>query len=214
MTDSTTFQAGSPRQHEFIADLATRHGHESALGACEKVLGRDRASLLKTPPTTTEARKVIDTLSVKDTDPKPSSNSSTPAPGRASTKAGFGHYTTAKQLREFATGAKSVPSELDEHARWVLERLQQHERARALLAGEELPAATAVPRGVNGNQPITLEHLLEYYKNWDRLADAFRVTVPTAKAWGALLPESRTYEAEVKTMGYVRVPRNAQGDVA
>jgi hypothetical protein len=71
---------------------------------------------------------------------------------------------------------------------------------RALFTDEH------VGRAINGDQPIAMEHLLAYFKTWDSLAEAFRVTVPTAKAWGTHLPAGRAFEAEVRTKGYVRAP--------
>lgn len=206
MTGSTEFIAGSPKQHKYIASLAARTGFASALAACAVILGKPEEDLRHEGVATTDARKVIEALQVQEADAAGKSDGQ-PRSHRSP-------YTTAKQLRAYATGEQTPPQDLDEHALWVLDRLHQHERARALLAGEAPPPVAQVPRaGTNGNAPIQMDHLLGFFKSWDRLAEAFRVTVPTAKAWGVLLPESRACEAEVRTNGYVRAPRDAQGHV-
>jgi hypothetical protein len=200
------FVAGTPNQHGYIERLASERGFSTPIAACMQVLGRDVCALLATPPDTLEARKVIEALEAM---PKKAAGE------KLRRVPGASPYTTAKQLRDYATGKKAPPLELDEHARWCLDRLLMHEQIRAILTGEQPRARPATPpQGVNGQGPITMQHLLDHFKTWDRVADAFKVTVPTAKAWGALVPENRVYEAEVKTNGYVRVPRNRVGEVA
>lgn len=201
------FVAGTPNQHGYIERLALERGFSTAIAACIEILGRDVCDLLASPPDTLAARKVIEALEGMPKKAAPD--------GKVRRIGPAGQYTTAKQLRDYATGKKAPPLEIDEHARWCLDRLLMQEQIRAIVAGEQ-PKARAVtpPLGVNGQGPISIQHLLDHFKSWDRLADAFKVTVPTAKAWGTLVPENRVYEAEVKTNGYVRVPRNRVGEVA
>lgn len=201
------FIAGTANQHGYIERLASERGFSTPIAACIEILGRDVCDLLANPPDTLAARKVIEALEAM---PKKSA-----ADSKVRRLPGGGTYTTAKHLRDYATGRKAPPLELDEHARWCLDRLLMHEQIRALIAGEQPRSKPAAPpHGVNGQGPITMQQLLDHFKNWDRLAEAFKVTVPTAKAWGTFVPENRVYEAEVKTNGYVRVPRNRVGEVA
>lgn len=106
----------------------------------------------------------------------------------------------ARQLRAIHEGAEPRPANLDDDAAWLLHRLELAER----LEKEKERGRGA---GVNGRGPIEMEGLLTHFGNWDRLAEAFGVTVPTAKAWGKHLPAARAYEAEVKTGGWVKAPR-------
>ena len=198
------FLAGTERQGKYIMALAKKTGYASAFEACAAVLGRPEAGIREVPLDTKDARKVIEFLERKD------GASTPPTPTRDT---GHSTHGTAKLLRQYATTG-DVPQDLDEDSVWVVERLLQHERARAVLAGEDPATGHArYRRGVNRNNRIELEHLLTYFKSWDNLADAFGVTVPTAKAWGQFLPENRIFEAEVRTNGYVCVPRDRKGNV-
>src|SRR5690242_11039268 len=120
MSTTNEFVAGTKAQHDFISSLAGRLGFESAIAACAAALGRDHASLLAQLPSKTEAREVINHLQGLERQ-KPTDSSATATKGAG--KSSSGHYTTAKQLREMAAGARATPSDLDEHARWVLDRL-------------------------------------------------------------------------------------------
>lgn len=198
------FSAGTERQGKYIIVLAKRTGYTSAFEATAAALGRSQDDIRAKPPETQDARKVIEFLERKDAGAT-STQSSQDTSHRP--------HVTAKQLRQFATSG-DVPEDLDEDSIWVVERLLQHERARVVLAGEDPASGHArYRRGVNRNNRIELEHLLTYFKSWDNLADAFGVTVPTAKAWGQFLPENRIFEAEVRTNGYVTVPRDRRGNV-
>lgn len=128
--------------------------------------------------------------------------SSAPGEGNRSSR-----YLTARQLRSIDTGSAPVPVELDDDARWVLTRLSKFRAIESLIDRRLVPDAAPV----NGDQPILVEHVLAYFKDWDHLAEAFGVTVPTAKAWGSTLPLSRAFEAEIKTRGHVRVPSSQRG---
>lgn len=196
------FLAGTERQGNYIMALAKKAGYPSAFEACATILGRSEADIRGAHLDTKDARRVIEFLEPKDGATNTPANDS---PHRT--------HGTAKLLRQYATTG-DVPQDLDEDSVWVVERLLQHERARAVLAGEDPATGHArYRRGVNHNNRIELEHLLTYFKSWDNLADAFGVTVPTAKAWGQFLPENRIFEAEVRTNGYVRVPRDRKGNV-
>lgn len=127
-----------------------------------------------------------------------------PASGEAAKGARF---LTARALRSIDTGSSQAPSELDDDARWVLARLAKFRAIESLV--DRRVSSDASP--INGDHPILVEHVLGYFKTWDRLAEAFGVTVPTAKAWGATLPLARAFEAEIKTGGHVRVPASQRG---
>lgn len=114
---------------------------------------------------------------------------------------GRSKFLTAMSLRRIAEGATEAPADLDEHARWVLDHL------RLAIEIKRLAGGALRPEGTNRGGDIKMADLLKHFKTWDELAKAFDVTVPTAKAWGEILPASRAYEAEVKTAGFVTAPR-------
>lgn len=201
---NSDFVAGTERQGKYIMVLAKKTGYASAFEATAAALGRSQEDIRANPPSTQDARKAIEYLERKD-----AAGSITQSPCDTDHRP----HVTAKQLRQFATSG-DVPADLDEDSIWIVERLLQHERARLVLVGEDPATGHArYRRGVNRNNRIELEHLLAYFKSWDNLADAFGVTVPTAKAWGQFLPENRIFEAEVRTNGYVNVPRDRKGNV-
>lgn len=193
------FTAGTDRQRNYIIVLAKRRGFASPLAACAAALGRSPEDIKANPPDTSTARKVIEYLEQSEASEER---------GAGSTGQGG---VTAQQLRRIADSG-SIPADLDEDSRRVVEALIQNARIKVILAVEE-PVAVRHKAGVNANARIELEHLLKYFKTWDNLADAFKVTVPTAKAWGQYVPENRVFEAEVRTNGYVRVPRDGRGRV-
>lgn len=197
------FKPATDRQRSYLDSLARRAGYEDAAAACKFILtaagmkwtGLDALSLQ-------DARYVITELEHD----APASEGALPS---AQDAAGIASLS-ACDLRAIAMGAMDRPHGLDSDARWVLERLQFAQHVLAHVPSDH-PLRPPPSRGVNGDEPMLMEHLLAYFKTWDRLADAFRVTVPTAKAWGTLVPDARMYEAEVKTGGYVRVPRELRG---
>jgi hypothetical protein len=190
--DSTGFRVGTESQHGFAESLAKKAGYASVVDACADALGRDPDELAKEPLSVADASRVIGHLKVKSEAP------GVQAPATDAAKRS--HYLTARHLRRIATGQQRAPDEIDEDAAWVLDLLGKGLAVRALFTDEH------VGRAINGDQPIAMEHLLAYFKTWDSLAEAFRVTVPTAKAWGTHLPAGRAFEAEVRTKGYVRAP--------
>lgn len=213
MDEAVQFSAGSRRQSDYIKALALKAGFATPLDACGSVLGMEATTLLQSPPDTTQARKVIDALkgmvdskkSAPDTKPEQAAHQ--PPSNEAS------RDTTPSKLRAHAA-AREIPSGLDSDSTFIIKALIQHEVVRAVMSGEQL----TLPRprsngGANGNKRIEMDHLLKFFRNWDELADAFGVTVPTAKAWGTYVPDSRVFEAEVRTNGYVRVPRDRDGEV-
>lgn len=190
--DATSFRVGTESQHSFAERLARKAGYESLIDACADALGRDPDELTKEPLPVADASRVIAHLQVKTSDCG-TAPSASEAPKRSL-------FLTARHLRRIATGQQRVPDQIDEDAAWVLDLLGKGLAIRALFTDE------VTGKGINGDQPIAMEHLLTFFKTWDAVADAFRVTVPTAKAWGTHLPASRAYEAEVRTKGYVRAP--------
>ncbi len=190
--DATAFRVGTDSQHSFAERLARKAGYESLVDACADALGRDPDELAREPLAVADASRVIAHLQVKTSDgtTPPSSADGSKRP----------QFLTARHLRRIATGQQRAPEQLDEDAAWVLDHIGKSIATRALYTDE------VAGKGVNGEQPIAVEHLLAYFKTWDALADAFRVTVPTAKAWGTHLPAARACEAEVRTKGYVRAP--------
>lgn len=190
------FQAGTERQHRYLAVLARRCGYPSPLAVCAEVLGQSPEELLENPPDTTTARRVIEYLEKAGGFLKH---------GRSSEQ-----HPTPGQLRQWAE-AGELPSGLDEDSKVIVESLQQLSRIKGILSVGE---TQRVSKGVNGNSPIEVAHLLQFYGSWDTLADAFGITVATVKSWGRFVPENRVYEAEVRTNGYVRVPRDERGHVS
>lgn len=196
---------GTRRQDAYIRSLVRERagGEEDAVAVCSTFLKRSIQDLVDQPPSSKEAGSIIARLTMaaeKTDEPRRAVSKSAAKPGSTAEPC---PYTTAKQLRQYATGQHPVDVELDEHATWVLTRLKEHAKVlEALFDSEAVQPPPAV--GINGNGPIRVQDLLTHFGSWDGLAEAFKVTVPTAKAWGTNLPESRNYEAEVKTRGYVR----------
>lgn len=191
--DGSAFQFGNYKQHAFALRLSQQAGYASLLDACADALGLDPDAVLKERVSVPDASRVIAHLQVK----MEAAGTTTPNTAR---KASF---LTARQLRRIATGQQRTPDQLDEDAAWVLDLLGKALAVGALYSDEP------IGKSVNGNDPIAMEHVLAFYKTWDELAKAFGVTVSTAKSWGRLLPASRAYEAEARTSGYVRAPREA-----
>lgn len=110
-------------------------------------------------------------------------------------------FPTPLALRRLVESGAEIPKDFDDHARWVVDHL------KLALEMKRLVGRRTVSEGVNRGGDIKMSELLKHFKTWDALAKAFDVTVPTAKAWGEILPASRAYEAEVKTGGFVTAPR-------
>lgn len=197
--NETAFRVGTEAQHDYIAKLAKTAGYASIHEACAAVLGVDVASIGDKALTSGEAHRVIEALK-QPRDDKPVAASDADTAKR--------RFLTARHLRLITTGEMAAPATLDDDAKWVLDRLARDRRVAKAFGDTDTCRTTTA--GVNGSGPILLEHLLGYFKTWDALAEAFGVTVPSAKAWGTQLPASRIYEAEVKTNGYVRVPASAR----
>ncbi|MBT9136918.1 MAG: hypothetical protein DDT34_02004 [Firmicutes bacterium] len=113
-------------------------------------------------------------------------------------------FPTPLAIRQLVESGGEIPKDYDEHARWVV----THTRLAVEL--KRLAGRRSRSEGVNRGGDIKISDLLKHFRTWDELAKAFDVTVPTAKAWGEILPAARAYEAEVKTDGFVTAPfRNA-----
>lgn len=107
---------------------------------------------------------------------------------------------SAATVRAIHSGRQERPEQVDADTAWILDRLSEADRL-------ERQAARRRGAGLNRGGPIEMAALVKHFGSWDRLAEVFGVTVPTAKAWGAHLPAARAFEAEVKTDGLVRAPR-------
>lgn len=109
-------------------------------------------------------------------------------------------FLTPKAIRRIAESGIETHEEFDEHAQWVLDHV------RLAIDLKRLAGSRSRTDGVNRGGDIKMSDLLKHFRTWDELAKAFDVTVPTAKAWGEILPAARAYEAEVKTGGFVTAP--------
>lgn len=177
---------GTERQTEYLQRLANELGYQEiapALADLTRFGARDTLNV-------EEASQAIEELKALSAD------------GGAERRGKGRRFLTARNLRQIATGERQPPHDLDEDAQWVLERLRMVVAIQALGT-----PASAAP--LNGDGPILMEHVLSCFDgSWDALAKAFRVAVPSARAWGANLPPARAYEAEVLTGGRVRAPRH------
>jgi hypothetical protein len=152
-------------------------------------------------PDMPQASMLISALEAKVKPPAGDASAAAPRSGA--------RYLTARHLRQIDTGTAEPPAELDDDARWVLSRLARWRAVESIA--DSRSAHAPAPAAVNGEQPIQMDQLLAYFKSWDALAEAFGVSVPTAKAWGTYLPVPRGFEAEIKTRGHVRVPSAQRG---
>jgi len=191
---NTELRVGNDKQHGYAARLAKQAGYASLSEACVKALERPADLLVADGISVAEASKVIARLQ-SDADARP-------RPFKAT-------YLTPRQLRRIASGECAPPAELDEDATWILDRLAKAHAIAGLFGAADAIQRRQAP--VNGDGPIEMQQLLTHYGSWDAIAEAFAVTVSTAKAWGAHLPAARAYEAEIKTDGYVRAPRPSHG---
>lgn len=173
----------TPEQIAYLKRLCVQTG-KTDLQLCATVGKTDFEALTKG-----EASKIIGTIKLamggeKRPDTEPTSR-----------------FPTPLAIRRLIEADAEIPAEYDEHARWIVD----HVRLSVDLI--RLAGRRARSEGINRGGDIKMADLLKHFKTWDELAKAFDVTVPTAKAWGEILPASRAYEAEVKTAGFVTAPR-------
>lgn len=202
---------GTTPQCEYATKLATKAGFATLEAAAEASTGRPTLNFAVTPFTNKEASRVISFLEQRlnitkgskasTPDSAPSANGThAPASDDGKPKAKF---LTAKHLRLIATRQQHVPHDLDDEARWVLTRLQRLDAIEAFVS-RGLPDQR---RAINGNDPIQVAQVVEYFGGDQVAADAFDVSLQTLRAWGAHLPPVHAFKAEVLTNGYVQAPR-------
>lgn len=181
-------QCGNEKQHGYASRLARDAGYDSLEAACSEMLGVSEETLLTDGVDVTGASRVISGLQQQlgiERDEKPSKPKT--------------RHLDARAMRWIAEGKTSAPQNLSDDEEWVLDALGRYQAIATLFSHEA--------QGVNGDGPITTEQLLRYFGNWEKLAEAFEVTVSTAKSWGTHLPPVRKYEAQILTGGYVKAPR-------
>lgn len=178
MSTSPT-QIATAGQHGYIEDLVKRAGLESTADAIALVFPETPAVLGRT-----EASRLIAALEKRVG--SPTRDTSSPST-----------HTSAKQIRKLAMGTTPLDKIQSPDARWIVDRLRKFAAIENVLAAG---------KNQNVGGPIAMDLLVSYFQGWDRLAEAFDVTVPTAKAWGSHLPASRAYEAQIKTGGFVHAP--------
>lgn len=202
--------AANTQQLEYAKALAARAGltlDRAALDTFgrtvppEKLTTRQASMLISQLKTALgEPAKAAGAVKARQDDHAPVAAPAPPKPNGIAKLLSPSRMAAARQLRAIHEGAEPRPANLDDDAAWLLQRLDLADR----LEKEKERGRRA---GVNGRGPIEMEGLLTHFGSWDRLAEAFGVTVPTAKAWGKHLPAARAYEAEVKTGGWVKAPR-------
>lgn len=215
MSNASNF--GTTAQEEYAKKLATKAGFVSLEAACEAHSGRPSVILSVTPYTKDQATAVITWLEKKTGVParatKPSSadggtngHTNGHANGQGNEDAGKprSRFLTARHLRLIATHQEAAPPELDEDARWVLARLHRLDAIEAFVRRGSSDQRLAV----NGNDPIKVAQLVEYFGTEEAVADAFAVSLQTVRAWGPVLPPVHGFRAEVLTNGFVHVPRS------
>ena len=189
---------GTDAQGKYLLDLASRLGYPDVAHALADMTQFGAAKSL----TNSEASDAITQLKAC----LPADEATPTGSPAAALGAARPRFLTARHLRQINEGKRPAPADLDEDASWVLDRLQRLVQI-SQLAGSPTQQTQAHGVGVNEGRPIEMADLLRYYKTWDALAEAFKVAVTTAKAWGTLLPPGRAFEAEVRTGGFVRAPR-------
>lgn len=176
-----TSQIGTQGQHSYIESLVKRSG----LGSIDEAIGiafADRPTTLGKAEASTLIAALERRVGTAHGEPRP-----TVASG------------SAAQLRKLASSSTPLAKIASLDARWVVDRLRKFDAIEQVLnAG----------KNQNANGPISMDLLVAYFNGWDKLAEAFDVTVPTAKAWGTHLPASRAFEAQIKTGGLVYAPTN------
>jgi len=214
---------GTDNQREYALTLATELGMPDLRAAYAEVMGKplDEAEPLNL--STQEASTVITGLvarydtrfpgrrkmrSKKRDDPGSEVASNRVAPQSGSD----GLALASHQLRRWAQGLDTyVESTLDPDTHWILTRLVQFECVLAAThATQVLKTKAGELRAVNGNEPIKVSHLLDYFNgSEEEAAKAMDVSVTTLRGWGTYVPPLRSWQAEVVTNGRVRAPRRA-----
>lgn len=178
MIDTTGMHPiGTPKQNAYIRGLAEEAGFERLADAIAPILGVAVDGLTDRQFTATEASQVITELQKRVGTPKPK-------------------VLTARHLRRISLNEDPRPESLDDDAIWVLSRLERLQSIERLALGA----------GINGDGPILVEHLLQYFQSLEAIALAFKLSVQTIRGWGANVPQAHAHRAEVLTRGFVRAP--------
>lgn len=190
---------GNERQQSYANSLAKRMGYQDYVAAVAFLTNNQAAVVARTTYSTAQASDLISALE---------NAVGVSRPDR--TTGGDGNrprYLTARSLRRIACFQESMPSELDEDARWVLGSLAKLRSLENLVMRSKPATALAV----NGHDPITTAHLVEFFGTRAEAAAAFGISEKTFDGWGALVPAAHVWRAEVMTGGYVVVPKGAVG---
>ncbi len=179
-SDKANQDLGTAAQAAFIEQLAGALGFADVAAALTS-LG------MAAPLTVKEASQAIDRLKAK-------------LP--AQEEHGRRKFLTARHLLLIDRGEMSAPDDLDTDAATVLQRLAKLREVERVL---QMPAQWG---GANRGGPILVEHLVQHFGSLESVAAAFGVSLSTVKGWGAVLPEQKSYEAEVKTRGWVCAARS------
>jgi len=199
---------GNPKQQAYASDLAKRMGFatlEAALRVVSADIGYEMGSAQKI--SVRDASAFITAMEHRVPPRQPDKRAKDTPPGAAGTEKGGQarpRYLTARQLRRIATYQDPVPSDLDEDAKWVLGALARLKSLEYLMSR----GATYMPLAVNGNAPIPVASVVEFFGSPAATAAAFGVSEKTLAGWGELVPQAHQWRAEVMTQGYVVVPRD------
>lgn len=214
---------GTEAQSRFAADLARELGLAGLRAAIAEATGTAPPEGQPLNLSTTEASAVITVLKDRFEKKYPGrrlkggksrgSAQDAPPPTVEPTAA---QVSNAQQIRRWAQGTESyVESSLDPDTRWVLERLARYDAVlHATKVADVLKPSEAgsMVKGINGSDPILVEHLGSFFGSEEEAAKAMGVSASTFRAWGTYVPPQRAWQAEVLTDGYVRAPRRTKGD--
>lgn len=194
---------GNPKQQAYATDLAKRMGYESLDAALRAVSADIGYDLGETKISVRDASAFI-TAMERRVPPRQSEKGAQDAAGTRHGGEARQRYLTARQLRRIATYQEPVPSDLDEDAKWVLGALARLKSLEYLMSR----GTTYMPLAVNGNAPIPVASVIEFFGSPAATAAAFGVSEKTLTGWGELVPQAHQWRAEVMTQGYVVVPRD------
>lgn len=229
MSATLEFRMGTDNQTHYAGKLLKGSAYLTLLDAAADLLDRDPDDLLAKHPSVEEATRVISALEKQqpglekegavpapdrapETTLRTNQGSAPPASQESDTSArssrppatfprgALPRFLTARHLRQIATGQRALPESLDDDAAWVLERLGKALQVEAIYVPPQAPP-------INGNEPLTIEHLKAVFGDVEAIASTLGVSLPTVKAWGGLLPEHYSWKVEGLSKGRLRVPR-------
>lgn len=213
---------GTDNQREYALTLATELGLAGLRAAYTTVTGKPLADDAPLNVSTQAASEVITALIARYDErfpgrrkKKPSkstdqSSSDEVEPGGVVSESGTA--LASHQLRRWAQGLDTyVESTLDPDTHWVLTRLAQFEAVLAATHATNVLKQPGALRAVNGNEPIRVDQVLDYFNgSEEEAAKAMDVSVTTLRGWGTYVPPLRSWQAEVMTNGRVRAPRRSK----